>query len=300
MSEQQSSALVKKDKSTTFIPFGGQDELTLTISMVKSIIAVPTKSKKYPTDGDCIKFIALCKARRLNPFEGDAFLIGYDSKDGPKFNLITAHQAFLKRAEASEDFDGMESGIIISREGKVIDLQGDFFMDGDLILGGWATVHFKKKKIPMHKRIRLKRFDKGWGTWEDDPAGMICKCAEADALRSSFPTVLGGMYLKQELEKKDDQGLVEASEPLFAGTTVELEAETTEQLPPVKVDAASLRELCKRDSITEADLIDFADSIALCDKTKIKTIDKLSQQSIATLIGQWDEFQNKIKEVLGA
>ncbi len=28
---------------------------------------------------------------------------------------------------------------------------------------------------------------------------MICKCAEADALRSSFPTMLGGLYMKEEL-----------------------------------------------------------------------------------------------------
>jgi len=297
MSEQ---ALATKEKATTFVPFGGKDEIKLTTAMVKSIIAVPTKSKKYPTDGDCVKFIALCKARRLNPFEGDAFLIGYDSKDGPKFNLITAHQAFLKRAENSEDFNGMQSGVIVMRDGKVIDLEGDFYLDGDEILGGWATVHFKSKKYPMHKRIRLKRFNKGWGTWEDDPAGMICKCAEADAMRSSFPTILGGMYLKDELEKKGE-GSSEASEPLFAGTTIELESEpVVEEEPEMKIDAATLRELCKRDSIKEADLIEFADSIALCDKSKVKTVEKLSQEAIATLIGQWDEFQNKIKEVLGA
>jgi hypothetical protein len=27
---------------------------------------------------------------------------------------------------------------------------------------------------------------------------MICKCAEADALRASFLTMLGGLYLKEE------------------------------------------------------------------------------------------------------
>lgn len=301
MSEQQ--ALEVKDKGTSFIPFGGQDEITLTINMVMSIIAVPTKSKKYPTKSDCIKFIALCKARRLNPFEGDAFLTGYDSKDGPKFSLITAHQAFLKRAEANEQFDGMKSGIIVKRDGQIMDVEGDFHFEGDEVLGGWASVYRKDRKVPMTKRLALRQRKPGYENqfWSKDKMGeQICKCAEADALRASFPTVIGGLYIKEEIEKNNAEVTAPASEPIFAGA-IEMETEKVEEEPPpITIDAASLRALCKRDGITEEVLIEFADAIALCDKSKIKSVDKLSQSSIATLIGQWDEFSNKIKEEMGA
>jgi phage recombination protein Bet len=147
----------------------------------------------------------LCKARALNPFEGDAFLIGYDCKDGAKFNLITAHQAFLKRAEVNPDFDGMESGIVVKDEsGKTVEKQGDYREQGENLVGGWARVHFKNKSIPMFKKINLERFRKPFGVWNEMPEGMIVKCAEADALRSAFPTKMGGLYLKEEVERIED------------------------------------------------------------------------------------------------
>src|SRR5512137_372961 len=176
MSKETAVAVKEKEsKFVEYIPFGAQDKVKLSIEMVKNLIAVKTKSGKTCSDTDAIKFVAMCQARRLNPFEGDAFLIGYEDKDGvPKYSLITAHQAFLKRAEMNQEYDGMKSGIIIERDGEVRDLEGDFYMEGDKLLGGWATVFFKNRKQPMHKRIRLKRFQKSFGIWQEDPAGMIC------------------------------------------------------------------------------------------------------------------------------
>src|SRR5215831_9464138 len=184
----------KEQRLIEFVPFGAKDKVSLSIEMVKRLIAVKTKSGKNCSDEDAFKFMMMCHAKKLNPFEGDAFLIGYDNRDQPDkptFSLITAHQAFLKRAELHPEFDGMESGTIVLRNGETVDLIGDWHMPNDNILGGWAKVHFKNRSHPMQKRVRLARFKKPFGIWNDDPAGMIVKCAEADALRSSFPTMLG-------------------------------------------------------------------------------------------------------------
>ncbi len=188
----------KETRLIEFVPFGAKEKISLSIELVKRLIAVKTKSGKTCTNEDAFKFMLMCQARKLNPFEGDAYLIGYDSQSGPTFSLITAHQAFLKRAELHPEFDGMESGTIVMRQGNVVDLVGDWHMQNDNILGGWATVFFKNRKHAMTKRVRLSRFNKNYGIWRDDPAGMIVKCAEADALRSSFPTMLGGMFISEE------------------------------------------------------------------------------------------------------
>lgn len=194
----------KQTEIIEFVPFGTKDKISLTIEIVKRLIAVKTKTGKSCSDEDAFRFMLMCSARRLNPFEGDAFLIGYDSQSGPSFSLITAHQAFLKRAELHPEFDGMESGTIVMRKDEVLDLLGDWHMQGDRILGGWATVYFKNRKYPMKKRLRLERFNKRYGIWNDDPAGMIVKCAEADALRSAFPTMLGGLYITEEVQRVED------------------------------------------------------------------------------------------------
>jgi len=304
MSEKTTTAVTKKESAMVeFVPFGATEAIKLSVGMVKTMIAVPTATGKQPSDNDCIKFIALCQARKLNPFEGDAFMIGYDTKNGPKFNLITAIQAFLKRAESSPHYNGMESGIIVERDGQIIDIEGDFYLSGDKVLGGWATVHRKGQEYPIKKRIRLERFKKGFGIWVDDPAGMICKCAEADALRTSFPTMLGGMYLPQELEQGDSKAKV--TSPIFsvdAPPKRQPEPDPANEEPDDDVvfedqpTAEDIIKLCKRDGIKEAILIELAESIALCEEG-CKTITELSPEAIATLFNQWDEFSARMKEV---
>lgn len=194
------TAIQKTDNSEVkFVPFGGNDPIKLSIGIVKNLVAVPTRSGKYPTDRDCLKFVALCQTQRLNPLAGDAFLIGYDGKDGPQFSLITAHVAFLKRAETCADYEGMDSGVIMLGEnGEITEREGDFHLPEEKVVGGWAKVYRKGRKV-TYRRCRMERFNKGFAQWRDDPAGMIVKCAESDALRSTFPTLLGGLYTGGEI-----------------------------------------------------------------------------------------------------
>ena len=218
-------------KVVEYVPFGAKTSIKLTMPIVRDIVAVKTKKGVPPTDQQIMKFMLLCKARMLNPFEGDAFLIGFDSgKEGdpPTFQLITAHQAFLKRAEVHPEYDGMESGVIVKlgadefvtkngyevtiRSGSIFEREGDFFLETDTLLGGWATVFFKGRSHPMRKRLRLATFNKGYGRWKDDPAGQIVKCSEADSLRSSFPTTLGALYLEEEIPQEQTFTKVESRE----------------------------------------------------------------------------------------
>lgn len=298
MSKETTAVAVKEKESkfTEYIPFGAQDKIKLSIEMVKNLIAVKTKSGKTCSETDAIKFVAMCQARRLNPFEGDAFLIGYEDKDGvPKYSLITAHQAFLKRAEMHPEFDGMKSGIIIERDGEVRDLEGDFYMEGDKLLGGWATVFFKNRKQPMHKRIRLKRFQKSFGIWQEDPAGMICKCAEADALRSSFPTMLGGLYIKAEVEENQSP---KVSAPIF---TAPIEGHPIKPELPASTESPvkQVRDLCKKDKIEEDDLVEFLKAVGLASDAdlSLEDVEKSNSSSLPMAVEQWTEFRDKIREV---
>jgi phage recombination protein Bet len=189
------------EKPMEFIPFGAADKIRLTVKIIQNIVAVPTKSGKTCSERDAMKFMMLCQAQRLNPFAGDAFLIGYDGQSGATFSLITAHQAMLKRAEANKDFDGMISGILLVNENReVIEREGDFHLseESELVVGGWAKVYHKQRQHPTYRRVRMARFNKGFAQWKEDAAGMIVKCAEADALRSTFPTLLGGLYISEE------------------------------------------------------------------------------------------------------
>ena len=185
-----------------FVPFGAVDKIKLSLSIIKTYIAKPTKSGATCSDRDAMGFMMLCQAQRLNPFAGDAFLTGYDSKSGPTFSLITAHVAFLKRAESSKEYEGMESGVVIKKEnGEIIDREGDFAMGDEEVVGGWARVHRTGRK-PTYKRLHIAQRKPEYTTsfWEGAKANeQIVKCAEADALRATFPSLLGGLPTQGEI-----------------------------------------------------------------------------------------------------
>lgn len=188
-----------------YIPFGADEKIKLSFNLILRWLAVKTKKGAVPDEQDVMKFLMVCKAKKLNPFDGDAFLVGYDGHDGPVFSTIVAHQAFLKRAETHPEFDGMESGVIVKTGDSIHELVGDFFPAGSVLVGGWATVFFVNRRHPMTKRLKLSTFDKGRSLWKTNPEGMIVKCAEADALRSSFPQLIGGMYLREEMDAGNAQ-----------------------------------------------------------------------------------------------
>ena len=239
MNEQIEKLSNVEKSEVTFTPFGAADAIKLTVALVQRFVAVKTKSGKTCTNEDAVKFIALCQAQRLNPFAGDAFLVGYDGRDGvAKFSLITSHVAFIKRAETCQDYEGMESGIIVlGEDGKVFEREGDFKLPDENCVGGWARVHRKGRK-PMYRRLAIEAMQPPYETpfWNKQKApGQICKCAEADALRATFPTLIGGLYTEGEssafiidIEPKPKQAL-----PTFAA----LPQTTVESPPPGQTKA---------------------------------------------------------------
>lgn len=211
--------LSKEGRSTEYVPFGATDPIRLSIKIVQDVIAVPTKAGRTCSDRDAIKFIAMCQTQRLNPFAGDAWLVGYDTFEKStqtyvaRFSLITSYFAFLKRAEVSPDYEGMESGIVIDKgDGQIEDRETEFVLPGEKCVGGWCRVYRKNRK-PTFRRLSVEAMRPGYETpfWSPEKApGQIEKCAQADALRMAFPTVLGGLFIDGELSAAIERLVPEA------------------------------------------------------------------------------------------
>jgi phage recombination protein Bet len=217
--------LLEKDVKTLswITPYGADEGYTipLSVKLIREYVAVPFYDKHAQKlieapDTECFRFIALCKARRLNPYEGDAYMIPFwdSSINGPKWSLITSHNAFLKRAELHSKYDGMDSGIIVLDANKhIVEREGDFEHPGDQLLGGWAVVYIKDRGHPKKAKVKLTTYKKPFGVWLKDEAGMICKVAEAHAIRDSFPTIIGGAIMREEI---DETGVpIDAKKPAF-------------------------------------------------------------------------------------
>jgi len=188
-----------QDRSVEYVPFGAGDKIRISIAMVKSLIAVPTRTGHLPSDKDCMKFLMLCRGKRANPFEGDCYLVGYDTKDGPSFSMISGVELFLKRAEQSEDYDGYESGVVVlDTEKKPVFRAGNLVLPGEKLAGGYCHVYRKGRSKPTTVVVDFNVYNTGRSRWEKDGPGMIEKVAISQAHRKAYPTALGGFYTAEE------------------------------------------------------------------------------------------------------
>ena len=180
-----------------------------------------------------IQFIFLCRANQLNPFIGDAYMVKFLPRDGQRpepAQMIISKSAFMKRAESAHCYDGYQAGVILLRDGKIVEEEGSFFLPGDTLIGGWAKVYRKDREHPVVARVRLQEYNKGKSTWAAMPGTMIRKVAIAQAFREAFPLTVDGMYTPEEMP--EDQGpeqlpAANAVKPVFT----EADAPALEQAP---------------------------------------------------------------------
>jgi len=147
------------------------------------------------SDQDLTLFISICKYNQFNPFLNEAYLVKYG--DSPA-SIVVSKEAFLKRADTCDAYEGIEGGIIILRDGKPVEVEGCFRMPEEKLLGAWAKVHRSDRKYPTVAKILLDEYDKKQSLWKDKQATMISKVAKVQALREAFPAQLGAMYTEEE------------------------------------------------------------------------------------------------------
>jgi len=179
-------------------------EITLTKDVVKRYLC----KNEDISDEEFVLFAQLCKARNLNPFLREAYIVKY----GNQANIFAGKDFFTKRAAMNPNFDGIEDGVIaVSPNGDVQYLDGTYVPDGYTLQGGWARVYIKNIKIPKLVTISLKEYQKTDrngnvnSTWKSMPAVMINKCAKVQALREAFPLEFNGLYTEEEFNGREGE-----------------------------------------------------------------------------------------------
>jgi len=163
---------------------------------------------EYLTNGQQITmpefkmFTELCKARKLNPFLKEAYIIKYGNSPA---TIVVGKDAILKRAIKHKEFNGREQGIIVkTKEGKIEERKGSFYTKDEEVVGGWAKVYRKGWEHPtyitvsLQEAIQTKKDGTPNSNWATKPATMIEKVALVRALRETFVEDLGGIFDEDE------------------------------------------------------------------------------------------------------
>lgn len=204
------------------------------------------------SDQEVVMFMNLCKFQKLNPFLKEAYLIKFGTQPA---QIIVSKEAFMKRAEAHAQYDGLEAGVIVERDQQLVEVEGAVMLNGDKLIGGWAKVYREDRSRPVISKISLKEFSKGQSTWNQMPLTMIRKTAIVNALREAFPESLGAMYteeeqqvptelsqeviVQQEIEENSNQIEVDIKEPTTKTTLKDVSEVEQSQLfdetnPPIE------------------------------------------------------------------
>ncbi|MEY8258523.1 phage recombination protein Bet [uncultured Dubosiella sp.] len=179
----------------------GNDDVKLSSDIVRQYLV---NGNGEVTDQEVTYFIHLCRGMGLNPFLKEAYLIKYGSSPA---TTVVSKEAFLKRAERSESFDGFEAGIIIlNQNGELEYRKGSFYMKNrEELVGGWCEVYKKNCSHPYRSDVSLDEYigRKSDGSvnsmWSTKMATMIRKVAMSQALREAFPDALNQLFTEEEM-----------------------------------------------------------------------------------------------------
>lgn len=213
-----------------------------------NIKLTPNIVQTYITNGTPVTvaeykmFSELCKVYKLNPFMKEAYCIKYGNQPA---QITVSKDVFLKKANNSPDYDGMESGIvIINKDGKKEFVDGSCYdVTTERIIGAWAKVYRKSRKFPSYvtvafnECVQRKRDGSVNSMWQSKPAMMVEKVAKSRALKEAFLETAGGA-IQYDDEVDNDQ---QAKQPFVETTAEEHTTANNETLPePSEVNISDL------------------------------------------------------------
>jgi len=186
------------------------EQITISFPDVKNLIC------PYATDQETVVFLKTCQSLQLNPFASEIYLIKYSERD--KAAMVIAIDSYLKSAEANDNFNGVEAGIVLRDSGGKLDFrEGSLLVpdEEEKLVGGWARVYRKDREKPFYMAVnkaeclrytRDGNLTKFW-VKEKQPL-MLRKTALKRALVEAFPSLFLGTlsnveadYEPEDLEK---------------------------------------------------------------------------------------------------
>lgn len=203
---------------------------------VRSLAAALGKDFQGADYNDQVRFLAYCISWGLDPLRGQVHFIRYKPGEPPSF--VVSWEVYLDRAQRHPQFDGYEDGVVwhVHAAGPEERIRGqvcDYAVDdAHQLVGGWARVHRKDRKIPRYVEVRLEEMEtrnregKPVRAWARMPFTMSLKTPASRALRQSFPETLAGLYTEDESKVMAE--VTKGDVPLRTGDT--LPAQTLDEL----------------------------------------------------------------------
>lgn len=276
--------LAKKEQVIEYTASDGQ-KLALTFETVKKYLAVG--HPEFLTEQEVVYFLNICRARKLNPFIKDCYLIKY-TKSEPAA-IIVSIDFFRKRAKAQRDCRGWKKGVIVSTKDGQIKYTNGLVQKDETLLGGWFEAKPAGWDEPFRLEVNLdgyiKRTREGEITqfWQPEKQPtMIMKVAESQGLRTLWPDEFQQLYTQEEVEA----GIGE--------TTIDVTKEP--ELPPESPEISDLSAKFDAQIPEGTDKEKLNEYLAICSSHFDKTVDEIKAEVAQNPSNFWEQFGEWVKK----
>ena len=265
-------------------------EITLTMEIVKNFLVVG--NKELVSIQEFTFFIGVCRARGLNPFAKDCYLIKYSQDPAA---IVTSIDFYRARARAQKDCKGWQKGVICLHKttGELRYSKG-LVLANEEVVGGWFKAQPTGWDVPFELEVNLSGYIKhtreGSVTkfWQpENQPTMISKVAESQGLRALWPDEFRGTITGEEAGLQLDNFDALDITDLQGGGSLETE-------PPPKVDTSVFDALLKEKGLSPerlARIQTFIEDTAKSQKKTKVTPDEMKVRCGAAPDKFWDVFE---------
>lgn len=186
--------------------------------------------------------LAIVKNRNLNPFTKEVYFIKYGNNPA---QIVVSKDAFMKRAEQNQNYDGFESGVIYEDEkGELKTKKGVILPRKATLIGGWCEVYRKDRSRPVYREVELSAYNTHKNWWQKAPGQMIEKVAIVAAVRDAFSENVGGLYTADEMGQAAPIDVTprETQEDVKARKMAQIEQHRQEQAQPFQPEQELIEE----------------------------------------------------------
>ena len=225
----EESALVEKpikDIPMEYLMESGV-KMKLTMAMVRNYLV--QGKKDLISNQEIMYFMHECKARKLNPFLKECWLIKYSASDNAQIVESIHHKRALARSQP--DCVGWEKGLILLREDGVLKKTNGLVLEGETVLGAYFKATPKGWEVPYKLEINLsgyiKKTFKGDITqfWQKKKQpSQIMKVVESQGLSALWGGTIGTNMIPEELPIDLEVGADGAYESVKEKTKAKIDA----------------------------------------------------------------------------
>jgi phage recombination protein Bet len=205
-----------------------------TLTLWQDSVALAEIKKIYApalNDNEWKIFNAIGQATKLNPYLREIWAVKYGNAPAA---IFIGRDGYRKSAQAHKNYDYHIVDAVYSQDKfEVVDGTPkhtyNLAADRGTLCGAYCIVKRKSSTRPNFLYVELKEYNTKKSVWNDKPATMIKKVAEAQGLRMTFQELFAGTY--EESEKW--QSVEEEKKPnAQTGEIIEAEVKVEVPVPP--------------------------------------------------------------------